>query len=43
MEAQTISWKIVQENMENLVILKAVGEDQMRLQRFMTDAEIEFF
>ena len=44
MEAQTISWKIVQENMENLRILKAVAEeDQMHLQRLVIEVEVEVF
>ena len=44
MEAQTISWKIVQENLKNLGILKAVaGEDQMHLQRLMIKVVVEVF
>ena len=44
MEAWTISWKIVQENLENLGILKAVGkEDQMHLQRLVIKVEVEVF
>ena len=44
MEAHTISWKIVQENLENLGILKAVvGEDQMHLKRLVIEVEVEVF
>ena len=44
MEAQTISWQIVQENLENLGILKAMaGEDQMHLQRLMIEVEVNVF
>ena len=41
MEARTISWQIVQENMENLGILKAMdGEDQMHLQRLVIEMKV---
>ena len=41
MEARTISWQIVQENMENLRILKAMdGEDQMHLQRLVIEVKV---
>ena len=44
MEEQTISWKIVKENLENLGILKAVAkDDQMHLQRLVIEVNVEVF